>query len=203
MSAFGYGVSNSEIARELGISRQAVSRHRRRGMPCENIAAAIGWYRCNVDTSRKRRGTFSRLPARCLPMDDYDARAALRFFEGDETPEPDPLKLDTFPPDFWASDPPTQICEILAGGKPKAFKTREDVCAVFSCLDAAKRLHLCLMPAQVAATLPASDRERVEAALCVWVDLFCRHWWGEDYQSQPILSQSVKRLDEFYKPLGK
>jgi hypothetical protein len=58
-----------------------------------------------------------------------------------------------------------------------------------------------MMPERVAATFPERDRERVTEALSAWVDLFCRHWWGSDYQSAPILSESVASLDAFYRPI--
>lgn len=201
-----YGVSNTAIADKLGISRQAVSRHRRRGMPCESIEAALSWYQHNVD-GRRRRGMFSRLPHRPRPTrsvtvesDSTSSDRIIRELEGREQ-EPEPIKLDSFPEGFWGEDAPTEICKILAGEKGKGIKSKEDVCAAFSCLDAAKRLHLCLMPEQVAKTLPERDRERITEALSEWVDLFCRHWWGSDYQTAPILPEATKALDEFYRPL--
>ena len=194
-----YGVSNTAIAAELGISRQSVSKHRRRGMPCESIEAALAWYGSHVDASR-RKGMFSRLPHRPRPIADPECDRIIRELEGREQ-EPEPLRLDSFPPDFWEADAPTQICKILAGAKGKGIKTKEDVCAVFSCLDAAKRLHLAMMPERVAATFPERDRERITEALSAWVDMYCRRWYGDDYQSQPILSESVKSLDEFYRAI--
>jgi hypothetical protein len=73
-----YGVSNAAIAEHIGISRQMVTKHRRRGMPCDSLGAASAWYFSNVSTTRRKRGTYSNLPMR-LPayrFDDDDATAA-------------------------------------------------------------------------------------------------------------------------------
>lgn len=195
-----YGVSNQRIADQIGISRQAVARHRRRGMPCDSLEAACNWYQHNVD-GRRRRGMFSRLPHRPRPIvfDDESDRIIRELEARDE--EPEPLKLDNFPADFWGADATKSILAILGNGSTKAFRKRENVLAAWLCVNAATRLHLCLMPEKIAASFPERDRERITEALAAWTDLFCRHWWGDDYQSQPILSESAKSLDAFYQPL--
>jgi len=201
----GYGVSNAAIAQHLNISRQAVTKHRRRGMPCDSVEAAAGWYFCNVSTSRRKRGTYSNLPTRLPPyrFDDDDATcAAIAALEGTDEANIEPPPLDDFPPGFWGTDATKSILDILSSKNAKIFSKRENTIAAFFCIFAAMRLHLRLMPSIMAKRLGARDREAAEAALMEWSCQFASHWFGEDFEREPILPQDIARLSDFYRPLG-
>ena len=201
-----YGVSNAAIAQHLNISRQAVTKHRRRGMPCESVEAAAGWYFCNVSTTRRKRGTYSSLPMR-LPAyrfdDDGTAEVIAALSGADEvrTEPPKSVKLDNFPPDFWGESATRSIISILGKGKTAPFKKRENVLATMFCLFAAMRLHLRLMPSIMAKRIGARDVEAAEDALMEWSCSFAAHWFGEGFEKEPILPTNIEKLSEFYRPL--
>jgi hypothetical protein len=203
-----YGVSNSAIAQHLNISRQAVGKHRRRGMPCSSLADASAWYFHNVSTTRRKRGTFSQLPMRVRPFDfDYDdasAEAIASLSGADEASEefPKPVKLDNFPSDFWGESATRSIIKILGKGKTAPFKKREGILAAWFCISAAQRCQLKLMPQMLAPLLVGlRDREDIEAQLMEWAIAFAEHWNGKDYYREPILPTNIEKLSDFYRPL--
>jgi hypothetical protein len=203
-----YGVSNSAIAQHLNISRQAVGKHRRRGMPCDSVEAAAGWYFCNVSTSRRKRGTYSTLPARVRPFhfdyDDGSAEAIAALSGAEEASEefPKSVKLDRFPSDFWGASATGSIIKILGKGKTTPFKKREGVLAAWFCISAAQRCQLKLMPEMLAPLLVGlRNREDIEAQLMEWAIAFAEHWNGKDYWREPILPTNISKLSEFYQPL--
>ena len=84
----------------------------------------------------------------------------------------------------------------------KAVRGRENIAAVFFCVHAAMRLHLRLMPEMMAPRLARlRDRESIEAELMEWSCRFAAHWFGPDFEREPILPQSVNTLTEFYRGL--
>jgi len=203
-----YGISNTVIAQHLNISRQAVTKHRRRGMPNESLEAASAWYHGNVSVSRRKRGTFSTLPARVRPFDfDYDdgsAEAIAALSGADEADEefPKPVKLDNFPSDFWGESATRSIIKILGKGKTAPFKKREAVLAAWFCISAAQRCQLKLMPQMLAPLLVGlRDREDIEAQLMEWCCQFAAHWFGEGFEKEPILPTNISALTDFYRPL--
>ena len=188
-SISAYGASNQAIANRLGISRQAVTRHRRKGMPCTSIEDATAWYQTHVDYSR-RRGTFSILPRR-LPA-----------FVPELEDKPEPMRLDYFEEGFWGESAVASILSILGDGSTKAFRKRENTIAAFFCIFAAMRLHLRLMPELMAKRLAKMrDADDIEAELMEWSCRFAQHWFGPDFEREPILPRHVKRLNEFYRAL--
>lgn len=195
-SLSAYGASNQQIADRLNISRQAVTRHRKRGMPCDSVESAVLWYQTNVDYSR-RRGTFSRLPSR--PIFDPECDAIIAELEG----TPEPVRLDRFPDDFWGESAIGSILRILGGGSSKPFRKRENTIAAFFCIFAAMRLHLRMMP-ELMARRVAKKRsvEEVEAELMEWSCRFAAHWFGEDFESEPILPRNINTLEDFYSSLS-
>ena len=200
----GYGVSNAAIAEHLGISRQMVTKHRRRGMPCDSLGAASAWYFANVSTSRRKRGTCSRLPMR-LPAyrfdhDDGTAEAIAALSGADESSTAPP-PLDDFPPGFWGTSATLSILDILGNGSTKTFRKRESILAAFLCIFAAMRLHLRLMPRIMAGRVGARDREAAEAALMEWSCQFAAHWFGPDFKREPILQENIEKLSDFFRPL--
>jgi hypothetical protein len=91
---------------------------------------------------------------------------------------------------------------ILGNGSTKAFRKRENVVAAMFCLHAAMRLHLRLMPAMMAKRVAKKRTvEEVEAELMDWSCAFALHWFGKDFESQPILPENIKTLTEFYRAL--
>jgi phage terminase Nu1 subunit (DNA packaging protein) len=54
--------TKSNIARLLGVSRAAVTRWHRRGMPVDSAEAAFAWHAANIRTRRKRREAPSTAP---------------------------------------------------------------------------------------------------------------------------------------------
>lgn len=48
----------AEIGRALGLSRQAVSKYARQGMPTHSTEAAHAWREANLDPARRKRGAF-------------------------------------------------------------------------------------------------------------------------------------------------
>lgn len=170
-------------------------------MPCSSVADAVAWYATHVDASR-RRGTFSRLPTRIFtPSFDPECDAIIAELEGNEQ-EPEPMRLDYFADDFWGESATASILNILGDGSTKAFRKRENVVAAMLCVFAAMRLHLRLMP-QLMAKRVAKKRtvEEVEAELMEWVCAFASHWFGADYQREPILPQNINALTQFYRAL--
>jgi hypothetical protein len=199
----GYGVSNAAIAEHIGISRQMVTKHRRRGMPCDSLGAASAWYFANVSTSRRKRGTFSNLPTR-LPRFDFDddaTAAAIASLSGADDASTEPPPLDDFPAGFWGTSATKSILEILGNGSTKTFRKRESILAAFLCIFAAMRLHLRLMPRIMAGRVGARDREAAEAALMEWSCQFAAHWFGADFEREPILPEDIERLSDFFRPL--
>jgi hypothetical protein len=199
----GYGVSNAAIAEYIGISRQMVTKHRRRGMPCDSLGAASAWYFTNVSTSRRKRGTFSNLPTR-VPRFDFDddaTAAAIASLSGADEASADPPPLDDFPPGFWGTSATKSILDILGNGSTATFRKRESILAAFLCIFAAMRLHLRLMPRIMAGRVGARDREAAEAALMEWSCQFAAHWFGPDFEREPILPEDIERLSDFFRPL--
>jgi hypothetical protein len=205
-----YGVSNSSIAEHIGISRQMVTKHRRRGMPNDSLGAASAWYFANVSTCRRKRGTYSNLPMR-LPayrFDDDDATAAaiasLSGVHEVVEDEPKPVKLDNFPSDFWGESATASIIRILGKGKAAPFKKRENILAAWFCISSAQRCHLKLMPQMLAPLLVGLDSvEEIEAQLMEWAIAFAEHWHGKEYYAEPILPTNIEKLSDFYRPLEK
>jgi hypothetical protein len=199
-----YGYSNAAIAKHLDISRQAVTKHRRRGMPNESLEAASAWYHSNVSVTRRKRGSYSTLPMRVRPFDfDYDdgsAEAIAALSGGDEAKVEQP-PLDDFPDGFWGTDATKSILDILSSKKTKIFTKRENTIAAFFCIFAAMRLHLRLMPKIMAQRVGARDREAAEDALMEWSCAFASHWFGEGFEKEPILPTNISALTEFYRPL--
>jgi hypothetical protein len=202
-----FGVSNSAIANHLGISRQAVTKHRKRGMPCESVEAASAWYFANVSTTRKKRGTFSTLPVR-LPSYDMSGSDALDYLdrvnsgedEADFTPAP--VRLDNYPEGFWGEGATKSILRILGNEKTAPFKKRENVIAAWLCINAAMRLHLKLMPSIMSERIAGlRDRDAIQAELMEWVCTFAAHWYGPHFEGDPILPESIDKLSDFYRPL--
>jgi hypothetical protein len=199
----GYGVSNAAIAEHIGISRQMVTKHRRRGMPCDSLGAASAWYFTNVSTSRRKRGTFSNLPTR-LPRFDFDddaTAAAIASLSGADEASAGPPPLDDFPAGFWGTSATKSILDILGNGSTATFRKRESILAAFLCIFAAMRLHLRLMPRIMAGRVGARDREAAEAALMEWSCQFAAHWFGADFEREPILPANIERLSDFFRPL--
>lgn len=196
-----YGASNQEIANRLNISRQAVTRHRKKGMPCSSVEDAVAWYQSNVDGSR-RRGTFSILPKRVFtPSFNTECDRIIAELEGRDE-EPEPVRLDNFPSDFWGESAVGAIIKILGGGSTKPFRKREDVLAVWLCVNAAMRLHLRLMPRMMAGRLAKlRDPEDIEDELMEWSCAFAARWYGKDFEREPILPEHLARLDEFFRAL--
>ena len=200
-----YGASNQQIANRLNISRQAVTKHRRRGMPCESVEAAAGWYFSNVSTTRRKRGTYSTLPLRvpAYRFEEDDASAdAIASLSGDYEASDAPPPLDNYPPDFWGESATGSIIKILGRGKAAPFKKHENVLAMMFCLHAAMRQHLRLMPGIMAKRVGARDTEAAEDALMQWSCAFAAHWFGEGFEKEPILPTDIEKLSEFYRPLG-
>jgi hypothetical protein len=199
-----YGVSNSAIAQHLNISRQAVGKHRRRGMPCSSLADASAWYFNNVSTTRRKRGSYSTLPMRVRPFDfDYDdgSAEAIAALSGADGAKVEPPPLDDFPAGFWGESATKSILEILGSGSTKTFRNRASILAAFLCIFAAMRLHLRLMPSIMAKRVGARDCEAAEAALMEWSCAFAAHWFGEGFEKEPILPTNISALTEFYRPL--
>jgi hypothetical protein len=202
-SLSAYGVSNQQIADQLNISRQAVTRHRKRGMPCSSLPDALAWYGRHVDASR-RRGTFSILPRRVFaPSFDPECDRIIGQIEGNEQ-EPEPVRLDYFAKDFWGDSATASILNILGGGSTKAFRHRENVIAAFFCIFAGMRLHLRLMPQMMARRMVKKRTvEQVEAELMEWSCAFASRWFGKDFEKEPILPTNINALREFYRALDK
>jgi hypothetical protein len=199
-----WGVSNSAIASHLGISRQAVTKHRKRGMPCSSLADASAWYFANVSTTRRKRGTFSQLPMRVRPFDfDFDDSTAEAVAELSAASEAsvEPPPLDHFAEGFWGESATKSILEILGSGSTKTFRNRASILAAFLCIFAAMRLHLRLMPSIMAKRVGARDCDAAEDALMEWSCAFAAHWFGPEFEREPILPEGITRLDEFYRPL--
>lgn len=195
-SISAYGASNQQIADRLNISRQAVTRHRKRGMPCSSVEDAAAWYQSNVDYSR-RRGTFSILPRR-VQLFDPESDAIIAELED----KPQPVRLDYFADGFWGESATATILDILGGGSTKAFRKRENVIAAFFCIFAAMRLHLRLMPALMARRVAKKRSvEEIEDELMQWSCAFASHWFGKDFEREPILPQGINTLTEFYRAL--
>ena len=199
-----YGYSNSAIASHLGISRQAVGKHRRRGMPNESLEAASAWYFNNVSTTRRKRGSYSTLPMRVRPFDfDHDdgSAEAIAALSGADGAKVEPPPLDDFPAGFWGTDATKSILDILSSKKAKIFTKRENTIAAFFCIFAAMRLHLRLMPSIMAKRVGSRDCEAAEAALMEWSCAFAAHWFGEGFEKEPILPTNISALTDFYRPL--
>lgn len=204
-----FGTSNTAIANHLGISRQAVTKHRRKGMPCDSLECASAWYHANVSVSRRKRGTFSFLPRRVpsFAFDDDEASArAIADLVADQEDAPDfqpkAVKLDRFPDGFWGESATRSILEILGRGKTAVFRKPQNILAAFFCIAAAQRLHLRLMPSMVAPLLVGlRDQDEIERQLLEWSIAFAERWYGEDFEAQPILPEGIEKLSDFFRPL--
>lgn len=172
-------------------------------MPCSSVEDAVAWYATHVDASR-RRGTFSRLPTRIFtPSIDPECDRIIAELEGRES-EPEPMRLDYFPEGFWGESATASILDILGDGSTKAFCKRENVIAAFFCIFAAMRLHLRLMPQLMAKRLSKlCDAKDIEAELMEWSCAFASHWFGKDFEREPILPRNINTLREFYRALDK
>lgn len=77
----------AEIARALGVSRQAVHTLHRRGMPVHSVEAAHAWRKANLDPARRKRGDFDdelRLRALVARADDLMQAAGGALAAGNE-----------------------------------------------------------------------------------------------------------------------
>ena len=182
---FASNISLSQIADALNMSKQAVSRHVKNGMPTSSIEAAVEWYDMNVSRGRSRRPfghNFNKPFARPLP------------------PPPPRVALDTFGPDFWSDDPVEQIALTLGEDAGEITTADEAVrfCgavlhAVLGCI----RTHILMLPTLAAEAANPEDPEAAERALDEWAALFMRRWSGENWQDETlILSPSAKDLRE-------
>lgn len=197
-----WGVSHSTIASGIGISRQAVGKHVRRGMPTSSVEDARAWYSSNVTCMRRRMRHYPVCISTTLTDDDHDdALAYLSRTLADEDQPPKPVKLDDYPPGFWGEDATTSILSILAGGADKPFASREHIAVAFLCRDAAMRRHLFLLPEMLGDHVNGKDREAAKDALFAWSEKFCAHWFGEDFRDLPMLSGDAKNLSDFYAQL--
>ena len=112
------------------------------------------------------------------------------------------MRLDYFAEDFWGESATKSILKILGGKSTKTFSKRENTVAAFFCIFAAMRLHLRLMPALMAKRVAKKRTvEEVEAELMEWSCAFASHWFGKDFESEPILPENIKTLTEFYRAL--
>jgi len=195
-----FGISDKDIAQHIGISRQAVGKHRKAGMPTDSVDAATSWYLSNVNGSR-RKGLHTPL-ARVPSFDFDDQTDYLATINLEE--EPEPVRLDYFPNEFWGESAIASILDILGDGSTKAFRKRENVIAAFFCIFAGMRLHLRLMPQLMAKRMVKKRTvEEVEAELMEWSCAFASHWFGEGFEREPILPTNINALREFYRALDK
>jgi hypothetical protein len=141
-----------------------------------------------------------RLPAYRFDDDDATA-AAIASLSGDDEASDAPPPLDDFPAGFWGTSATKSVLEILGDGSTKAFREREGVLAAFLCIFAAMRLHLRLMPSIMAKRVGARDTEAAEDALMEWSCQFAAHWFGPDFEREPILPTNIEKLSDFYRPL--
>ena len=137
---FNSGVSYSLIADELGITKQAIARHVKNGMPIDSVGVAVGWYEANVRVrGRSRAGRRHSLPA---SMADWIAV--------DKSPK-QPLALDDF--DFWQGDPIEQIA-LASGDDSLSLHSAEAMLAFCDLLLhrvlSVIRLQVAQMPARLA-----------------------------------------------------
>lgn len=78
----------AEIARALGVSRQAVHTLHRRGMPVHSVEAAHAWRKANLDPARRKRSGFDdelRLRGLVARADDLMQAAGGALAAGNET----------------------------------------------------------------------------------------------------------------------
>ena len=193
-----FGISDKDIAQRIGISRQAVAKHRKAGMPVDSMDAAVSWYLSSVNGARRKglHTPLARVPAFDFD-DETDYLATINLEE-----EPEPMRLDYFAEDFWGESATANILDILGDGSTKAFRKRENVIAAFFCIFAAMRLHLRLMPELMAKRIAKKRTvEQVEAELMEWVCAFASHWFGKDFEREPILPTNINALREFYRAL--
>lgn len=196
-----WGVSQKTIANDLGISRQAVAKHVKRGMPITSTADARAWYNSNIGY-RRRRGYAPPVHLNIRwTEDDGDPVDYLSAALADEGKQPEPVKLDHYPEGFWGEDATTSILSILAGGADEPFKSREHVAVAFLCRDAAMRRHIYLLPEMLCDRVGAEDREAAKAALSEWAVAFCERWYGTDFDQLPMLSAGARELSDFYAEL--
>lgn len=77
----------AEIARALGVSRQAVHTLHRRGMPVHSVEAAHAWRKANLDPARRKRSGFDdelRLRGLVARADDLMRAAGGALAAGNE-----------------------------------------------------------------------------------------------------------------------
>lgn len=199
-------ISNRQIADSLGISRQAVGKHRRNGMPGDSIESAQAWYASHVGCSR-RKGRVThytkRDAVRAIFLPPDETASILASFNNDSLDEVDfnePLTLDDYPPGFWGVDASASIARILLGNS-KQTASGVEVLAIFHCIQAAMRRHLRDMPERMAARIGGPNRQRIEDALYEWIEMFCAHWHGSDFRDDPMLPKDLTRLEDFYRPI--
>ena len=193
-----FGISDKDIAQHIGISRQAVGKHRKAGMPTDSMDSAVSWYLSNVNGARRKglHAPLSRIPSFDFD-DETDYLATINLEE-----EREPVRLDYFAEDFWGESAIGSILEILGDGSTKAFRKRENVIAAFFCIFASMRLHLRLMPGLMAKRIAKKRTvEEVEAELMEWSCAFASHWFGKDFEREPILPRNINTLREFYRAL--
>jgi hypothetical protein len=191
---FASNVPLSQIADALNMSKQAVSRHVKNGMPTTSVETAVDWYEMNVRKTRSRRPHLHNFTKHAAPA---------------WTP-PAPVKLDTFPADFWQDDPVEQIALTL-GEDAAEITTADDAVrfcgavlhAVLGCI----RTHVLMMPTLAAEAANPDDPEAAERALDQWAALFMRRWSGEDWQESarifPPMATSLKEGLEGFNTLLK
>lgn len=193
-----FGISDKDIAQHIGISRQAVGKHRKAGMPTDSMDAAVSWYLSHINGARRKglHTPLSRVPSFDLD-DETDYLATINLEE-----DPEPVRLDYFAEDFWGESAIASILDILGDGSTKAFRKRENVIAAFFCIFASMRLHLRLMPGLMAKRLSKlRDAEDIEAELMEWSCAFASHWFGKNFEREPILPRNINTLREFYRAL--
>jgi hypothetical protein len=177
--------TDKTIAEKLGISRQAVAKHRRRGMPAD-LDAAVHWYSTNVSYSRRK----GQPPY----FSTEDAGHAVRLTTLDDLEET--VTLDDYPPGFWGEDASVSITSIVMA-EHDSPATAADILALWSCVNAAMLRHLHDLSKRMGEQLG----RRAEDMLYQWTELFCARWFGDDFREQPMLTKSARELTDFYRPI--
>lgn len=191
---FNSGVSLSAIAAELGITKQAVARHVKNGMPTDSVGVAVGWYEGNV---RSRGRSRASVKSHALP-------ASIAHWLGEE-----PIELDDF--DFWHSDAVEQIALSIGADEP-ALDTPEAMFAfcdlVLHAVLSVIRLHVAQMPTRCAHRANPQHPATAESALQEWSDAFFERWGKEPMHSPfakglPRADKSTVSVKESIKSTGR
>jgi hypothetical protein len=88
--------SDAELARQLGIDKSVVSRHKRRGMPVDSLEAAVAWRRANLNVAMTKSTNPARDWHQDRPGTPAAARAALKRVEDLMTAADALLKVGRF-----------------------------------------------------------------------------------------------------------